>query len=428
MALWGNNDNVGSGGTVSLDYSTRIVTGFNGVGGAVGEAGSGTTFGQTGFAKTGDTISFGEHGSGTYFGEAIIAGIGSTTQITIASTVALSGDAIAGVEYTISEKPTWCPGDSNWNINRDSAPTINKLTEGTSTGTSGIGSDFVQIDVSAISPPVQVGDYFVNGLGLTDGTENFEIKAIGYSTAVAIATCITDDKVFRAEPPDWIELGTTTVGLGTTRPIVNQVGFVTADVGGAGIAVLKGSAVIPVKEILTYHLMVGDVVNIGAAITDVAIASIAHTTVSLASTTPVNINVGTMISFSSSTFNVFASAGANNDEQIAVGDSITYGLGQNSSPEFPNGNDVIQLDAGVHAAITSGVGVTFKRSQNGYDAYVYGVNQSGIATGTQFETGVGWVGVQTYMDSDNNLRVKKEILVAMSGISTGNSPAYPDMN
>ena len=27
MALWGNNDNVGSGGTVSLDYSTLVVTG-----------------------------------------------------------------------------------------------------------------------------------------------------------------------------------------------------------------------------------------------------------------------------------------------------------------------------------------------------------------------------------------------------------------
>ena len=424
MALWGNNDNVGSGGTVTLDYSNRVVSGWAGT----AAAGVGASFGLTGFAKTGDTISFGEHGSGTYFGEAIIASIGSTLQVTIASTVALSGETIEGVSYTISEKPTWCPTDSNWNINRDSAPTINTILESTTSGTTGVGSDTVSIDISEIIPPVQLGDYFLNGDGLTDGTDNFEIKAIGFSTAVAIATCITYDKVFRAEPPDWITPGTTTIGIGTTRPIVNQVGFVTADVGGSGIAIPKGSLVVPVKEILTYHLMVGDVVNIGAAITDVAIASIAHTTVSLASTTPVNINVGTMISFSSSTFNVFASAGANNDEQIAVGDSITYGLGQNSSPEFPNGNDVIQLDAGVHAAITSGVGVTFKRSQNGYDAYVYGVNQSGIATGTQFETGVGWVGVTTYNDNSGALRVKKEILVAMSGISTGNSPAYPDMN
>ena len=421
MALWGNNDNVGSGGTVTLDYSNRVVSGWAGT----AAAGVGASFGLTGFAKTGDTISFGEHGSGTYFGEAIIASIGSTLQVTIASTVALSGETIEGVSYTISEKPTWCPTDSNWNINRDSAPTINTILESTTSGTTGVGSDTVSIDISEIIPPVQLGDYFLNGDGLTDGTDNFEIKAIGFSTAVAIATCITSDKVFRAEPPDWITPGTTTIGIGTTRPIVNQVGFVTADVGGSGVAIPKGSLVVPVKEILTYHLMVGDVVNIGAAITDVAIASIAHTTVSLASTTPVNINVGTMISFSSSTFNVFASAGANNDEQIAVGDSITYGLGQNSSPEFPNGNDVIQLDAGVHAAITSGVGVTFKRAQNGYDAYVYGVNQSGIATGTQFETGVGWVGVTTYVDTSGNLRVKKEILVAMSGITTGNQDAYP---
>ena len=177
MALWGNNDNVGSGGTVTLDYSNRVVSGWAGT----AAAGVGASFGLTGFAKTGDTISFGQHGSGTYFGDAVIASIGSTLQVTIASTAGLSGAAIAGVEYTISQKPTWCPTDSHFSAVRDTAPTINKLTEGTSTGTSGIGSDFVQIDISAISPPVQVGDYFVNGDGLTDGTENFEIKAIGLS-------------------------------------------------------------------------------------------------------------------------------------------------------------------------------------------------------------------------------------------------------
>ena len=59
------------------------------------------------------------------------------------------------------------------------------------------------------------------------------------------------------------------------------------------------------------------------------------------------------------------------------------------------------------------------------DSYVYGVNSTGIATGSQFETGVGWVGVTTYNDNEGNLRVKKEILVALSGITTGNAPAYP---
>ena len=415
MALWGNNDAVGSGGTITLDYDNKVVSGWAGT-----ATGTGTTFGQIGAAKTGDIISFGQHGSGTYFGEAVIVSIASSLQCTIASTEALSGAAIAGVEFTVSEKPVYTLGDSVYNVKKDASPSFNIIKTGTADQTTGIGSHSVGTDISDLVPPLEVGDYLVNDSG------NVPIIAIGIATAAGIATCIPGDKVFRAEPPDFVapNVGSVTVGLGTTRPVVNQVGFVTADVGGAGIAVLKGSAVIPVKEILTYHLMAGDVVNIGAAITNVTIASVAHTAVSLASTTPVNINVGTMISFSSSSFNVFASAGANNDETIAVGDSITYrGAGGADA-------DVIDLGANLTAAITAGDTLTFKRAQNGYDAYVYGVASGGVdaSEGTQFETGVGWVGVQTYMDNDNNLRVKKEILVAMSGISTGNSPAYPDMN
>ena len=60
---------------------------------------------------------------------------------------------------------------------------------------------------------------------------------------------------------------------------------------------------------------------------------------------------------------------------------------------------------------------------------MYGVASAGAADalGTVYETGVGWVGVQTYMGSDGNLRVKKEILCAMSGITTGNTPSYPNI-
>ena len=416
MALWGNNDAVGSGSTVTLDYDNKVVSGWAGT-----ATGVGATFGQIGAAKTGDIISFGQHGSGTYFGEAVIVSIASSLQCTIASTEALSGAAIAGVEFTVSEKPVYTLGDPTYNIKRDSSPSYNTLTTGTADQATGIGSHSVGTDISELlANDLEVGDYLVNN------SVNVPIIAIGIATAAGIATCITGDKVFRAEPPDFVapNVGSVTVGLGTTRPVVNQVGFVTADVGGAGIAVGKGSSVIPVKEILTYHLMVGDVVNIGAAITNVQVHSIGHTAVSLASTTPVNINVGTMVSFSSSSFNVFASAGANNDETIAVGDSITYrGAGGADA-------DVIDLGQNLTAAISADDTLTFKRRQAGYDAYVYGVASGGVdaSEGTQFETGVGWVGVTTYMDNDNNLRVKKEILVAMSGISTGNSPAYPDMN
>jgi hypothetical protein len=61
--------------------------------------------------------------------------------------------------------------------------------------------------------------------------------------------------------------------------------------------------------------------------------------------------------------------------------------------------------------------------------YVYANNATteGVAAGTAWEADVGWVGVTTYYDAAGNLRVKKETLVAMSGISTGNEPAYPGL-
>ena len=102
MALWGNNDAVGSGGTVSLDYSTLVVTG------------SGTTFGQVGAAATGDVIRFGSRTDSTYVGDAVIVGIASTTQLSIASTTALSGAAISGLEFDISELPKFTTFDSNY--------------------------------------------------------------------------------------------------------------------------------------------------------------------------------------------------------------------------------------------------------------------------------------------------------------------------
>jgi len=63
------------------------------------------------------------------------------------------------------------------------------------------------------------------------------------------------------------------------------------------------------------------------------------------------------------------------------------------------------------------------------DSLVYGLSNataqnSGGATGGgssgQYKTDAGWVGVTTYNDSAGNLRVKTEVLVAMSGITTGN--------
>ena len=72
---------------------------------------------------------------------------------------------------------------------------------------------------------------------------------------------------------------------------------------------------------------------------------------------------------------------------------------------------------------------TSAAGQREYVARPVGVStaEAEVTNGTVFETGVGWVGVQTYMDNSEQppvMRVKKEILVAMSGIATGARP-YP---
>ena len=247
MALWGNNDAKGSGGTVSLNYTTGVVTG------------SGTTFGQVGAAATGDIIRFGTR-TGTYYGDAVIVGIASTTQLSIGRTCGLSGAAISGVQFDISELPKYTIKDKRYQ----------------------------QI--------------------FTDTTE-------------------------------------TTIAKSTTASV-------TAGVGTNIVAIAS-----------TTGIIAGDTLVSGAV--SKVVSSIGATTVSLAST--------------------------------------------------------------IASAITSGDSINFTRVSGGYEASIYGVADAGIAdaAGTQFElTHEGWVGIQTYKDAEGNLRVKKEVLVAMSGITTGNTPLY----
>ena len=101
MALLGNNDAVGAGGTVTLNYATGVVIG------------SGTTFGTVGAAATGDVIRFGSR-TGVYYGDAVIVGIASTTQLTIGSTAGLSAVAIAGTSFKVSQLPKYTILDSKY--------------------------------------------------------------------------------------------------------------------------------------------------------------------------------------------------------------------------------------------------------------------------------------------------------------------------
>lgn len=96
MALWGKADSIYSTGTVSVDYATKVITG------------SGTSFLA---ATVGSVITIGAGGT---FGQAVISGITSETQISIATTQYLSGAAISGVAYTMSQKPIYTLEDTNY--------------------------------------------------------------------------------------------------------------------------------------------------------------------------------------------------------------------------------------------------------------------------------------------------------------------------
>jgi hypothetical protein len=103
MSLWGNQDNISVAATsrVWLNYTTGIVTATYG------------NFGQVGYAQTGDVIKFGiRANNGTYFGDAVIIGITSANQLSIASTNALSGVAIAGTSYTVNQQPVYLTSDT----------------------------------------------------------------------------------------------------------------------------------------------------------------------------------------------------------------------------------------------------------------------------------------------------------------------------
>ena len=142
MALWGKTNVVGSGGSVSLNYSTGVVTG------AIDGAGAGTSFGSVGAAKTGDIIRFGSRGpesstggTGTFFGDAVVVSIASTTSLTIGSTAGLSGAAIAVTSYYIAESPQFLIGDSSYSeTNSDYDKIVYGVGSGTLGDTSQVGS------------------------------------------------------------------------------------------------------------------------------------------------------------------------------------------------------------------------------------------------------------------------------------------------
>ena len=113
-----------------------------------------------------------------------------------------------------------------------------------------------------------------------------------------------------------------------------------------------------------------------------------------------------------------------------IGFSVVTGTGLTSGNSISIGRTitgtVATLDGAVATtALAATTGNKITRSTGADKVYIGGISTTGTgsAQGTSYEVQhAGWVGVQTYFDSEGNLRVKSETLVAMSGIATGNNP------
>ena len=395
MALWGNNDavTVTPTGKVSLAYTDAGYTNVNNAGiGSTGWVltGTATSFGNPGYGKTGDVIAIGfpknTLGVGTYYGEAVIVGIAATNQISIAGTEGLNsviiGDTTGllrytglGTMYQIRESPQWTHttaqySENSAHISQDFA-TFQTIFVGTAASAVGVGTSSI----------------FVS---LPDG-----VTATGTMGINAFLQVGTDVVVNNSNTIKISGLGTAIVAAGSS----SGVGFST---------IYLDTTQIP--HIAPNHIGVR-LANATESNPFISISGYAATSVSLASTIPYNVGVGSAIEF----------------QQVQ---GFVDGL-------------IIGLESPVTAAIADGDTFNIQRLHGGYDAHVYSVdaNLVGIASdatvggedqayftpaGAQgaFKTSAGWVGVTTYIDNTGRLRVKKEVLVAMSGITTGNYPVY----
>ena len=109
MALWGDNDNITTFGTVAVNGTTIT--------------GTGTTF--TSDVSVGQVIRIGVRGGvGTYYGDAVITGITSDRILTIDTTDGLSATSIAATSYYVSTLPKSSVLDSVFQEGRSDADSL----------------------------------------------------------------------------------------------------------------------------------------------------------------------------------------------------------------------------------------------------------------------------------------------------------------
>ena len=272
MALWGNDDNLVSSGTVSLNYTTKAVTG------------AGTTFGTTGFGEVGDVIRFGSRGSGgTYFGEAVIVSVANTQSCTIDDTAGLSGAAISGAAYYLSELPKQTTQDHVWSGKHRGAPTFKNHLTRAAVDASAVAELNIPINLQGdpnqpgIRHPyidLAVGDHYLDSPNADTGTG---IEVIGVGTANATNTSLAivgSDRVFVVAPPGVV--------------VGDEITVTTGGVSGATVASIAS----------TYVTLAGTATTLSTAVAkDARVQFKSDNVVSLASTISTGISTSDTLYF-----------------------------------------------------------------------------------------------------------------------------------
>ncbi len=427
MALWGNKDagigTMGLGSALSVDYGTLTVTG------------SGTTFGRTGAAATGDIIVFGDRtgAASTYFGTAVITAIASTTSLSIGSSAALNGSPISNISvWKVNESPIYQTWDIEYSarLNSDFNATglqtyyNANMSFGIST-TNGIGCGVSVINLSGNDTDsdysgLQVGDF----VQLSDGTDWYDhrVTAVNQASTSNMDAVSTGGTVIRT--PSINGLGVGDYLVGSPSPITGV---------GETIALLTAEAIVGI-ETLSFNVtgvlpMVGDTVVYPTADADGTIDSVAAGSVGIAASLSASIAAGLGVTIQpvyGTTPEIYNLGGAVAGA-INASDKLSWVTTDTTPGWVSLGTTVFAGSGNAAVAINEGSAVRLARSNDGYDAYVYGISDAmaGAALSTAYETDAGWVGVTTYTGNDGELRVKKEVLVAMSGITTENRPPFP---
>ena len=169
-----------------------------------------------------------------------------------------------------------------------------------------------------------------------------------------------------------------------------------------------------------------DNLNIGAAGT-VFVSNWSTRTVTGSGTTFTNFSAGDVIRFGDFKGTYYGDAVI---ASIASTISLTIGSTEGLDPSLgtlgPGFGATTFIVSQLPSYTTSDS--SYKEPNSDYTKAVYSVDATNIdatSGGGLVADGAGWVGVQTYTQSDGTLRVKSEILVAMSGISTGGRPQFP---